>query len=65
MIEKTCPECGSQKVVVIEETMFMVNTGDHYCCSVKAHDSDATAKCLDCNWTGKHHQLDKLTVPAK
>jgi hypothetical protein len=24
---------------------------------VKAHDSDAKAGCLDCNWRGERHQL--------
>lgn len=48
MSDKTlhCPNCDSENVAVTEETMFMVNTLDHYCNSVKAHDSDAKATCL-------------------
>jgi transcription elongation factor Elf1 len=47
-----CPKCNSTDVVVTAETMFMANTGEHYCHSVKAHDSDAKAKCLACDWEG-------------
>jgi transcription elongation factor Elf1 len=52
-----CPECGSFKVVSTAEQMFMVNTGEHYCHSVKAHDDDAKAKCLECDWVGQNWQL--------
>ena len=48
-----CPECNSLEVTVTAEQMFMVNTGDHYCHSVKTQDSDATATCLTCRWTGQ------------
>jgi len=37
--------------------MLMVNTGDHYCHSVKAHDDDAKARCLDCGWAGARSDL--------
>jgi len=47
-----CPECDSTNVVVVAEQMFFVNTGEHYCHSVKCYDSNATAVCLDCNWNG-------------
>lgn len=53
----TCPECSSEEVAVTAEQMFMVNSGDHYCHSVKTQDSDAKATCLSCRWTGKRHQL--------
>ena len=53
----TCPACGSESVAVTEESMFMVNSGEHYCHSVKAHDSDAKATCLDCRWVGQRHHL--------
>lgn len=47
-----CPDCKSAKVAVTAETMYMVNTGDHYCHSVKTHDPDAKACCLKCDWGG-------------
>ena len=52
-----CPNCDSQNVTVTAEQMFMVNTGDHYCHSVKTQDSDAQACCLDCDWLGIRKQL--------
>ena len=52
-----CPKCGSLEVATAAEQMFMVNTGDHYCHSVKAHDDNAKATCLDCRWTGRRDQL--------
>lgn len=55
----TCPECGSVKVTVTAEQMFMVNTGEHWCHSVKTQDSDAKAGCLDCGWKGTRDQLRK------
>lgn len=54
-----CPNCGSENVAVTEETMFMVNTMDLYCHSVKAHDDDAKATCLDCRWGDERHHLIK------
>lgn len=48
----TCPECGSDAVAVTSEQMFMANTGEHFCHSVKAQDSDAKATCLTCRWEG-------------
>ena len=57
--EKTlqCPECESNEVAVTSEQMFMVNSGDHYCHSVKTHDGDAKATCLDCRWEGQRQDL--------
>lgn len=52
-----CPACGSFEVTAASEQMFMVNTGEHYCHRVKAHDSDARATCLDCDWVGIRDQL--------
>lgn len=52
-----CPECGSERVTVMAETSYMVNTGEHWCHSVKTHDSDAKAGCLDCNWQGQRANL--------
>ena len=48
----TCPNCGSENVTVTEEAMWMVNTMEHYCHSVKAHDNDAKSTCLACDWIG-------------
>lgn len=53
-----CPKCGSDKVAVTAEQMFMVNTDEHYCHSVKTHDHNAKATCLDCRWTGERIELD-------
>lgn len=53
----TCPECESTEVTLAHEQTFMANTGDHYCHSVKTHDSDSRSKCLDCGWRGQHDQL--------
>ena len=53
----TCPECGSDQVTVAHIQTFMVNTGDHYCHSVKTQDSDSTARCIACDWNGERYQL--------
>ncbi|MBP1626921.1 MAG: hypothetical protein H6Q00_1396 [Holophagaceae bacterium] len=53
-----CPQCGSEDVTVTAEQMFMANTGDHYCHSVKAHDNDAKAGCLKCGWSGLREALE-------
>jgi hypothetical protein len=52
-----CPSCGSDNCTVTAEQAFMVNTGDHFCHSVKTQDSDAKASCLDCHWSGRRDQL--------
>jgi len=56
-----CPNCASTRVAVTAEQMFMANTGEHYCHSVKAHDSDAKATCLDCRWEGQRQNLKGAT----
>jgi len=53
----TCPDCGSSEVTTEHHQMFMVNSGDHYCHSMKTHDSDSPAKCLDCEWRGQRSDL--------
>ena len=60
-----CPDCGSDNVTVTAEQMFMVNTGDHYCHSVKTHDYCAKAQCLDCNWEGIRGKLVQRLVERK
>lgn len=47
-----CPECHSKMLVVEEVTTYMLNTGEHYCHSVKSHDPGAKVRCLDCDWRG-------------
>ncbi len=52
-----CPQCESNEVIVYEEHAIWANTFEHFCHSVKAHDDDAKARCLTCDWTGIRHQL--------
>ena len=54
----TCPECGSDLVTVTHVQTFMVNTGDHYCHSIKAHDPDSPTRCIACDWNGERYQLE-------
>ena len=56
-----CPECGSEEVTTAHVQTFKVNTGEHYCHSVKTHDSDSPAYCIECQWRGERHQLKKAT----
>jgi hypothetical protein len=52
-----CPECDSDQVTVSHLQRFMANTGDHYCHSIKTHDVNSDATCLNCGWIGRRHQL--------
>jgi hypothetical protein len=52
-----CPECSSRDVTVCAEQAFMANTGDHYCHSVKTHDSDSRSFCTKCDWEGQRQDL--------
>ena len=52
-----CPECESDDVTVSYVEMIMVNTGEHYCHSVKPQDPDSEATCLCCEWRGGRGQL--------
>lgn len=56
----TCPNCDSDRVTVTEEQKFFVNTLEHWCHSVKAHDPNAKANCLDCGWEGERRELKDL-----
>jgi hypothetical protein len=60
IIEPTyhCPECGSDQVTTENHQMFLVNTGEHYCHSMKTHDSNSLATCLSCRWEGLREDLD-------
>ena len=52
-----CPDCDSDRVTTEHHQMFMVNTDEHYCHSMKTHDSDSPATCLDCRWKGLRQDL--------
>lgn len=60
----TCPQCGSDQVTTESHQMFMVNSGEHYCHSMKTGDSDSPADCLRCGWEGQRHQLVNLKEPS-
>jgi len=53
----TCPKCGSDQVTVEHVQTFMANTLEHYCHSIKTHDSYSPASCLDCQWEGTRANL--------
>ena len=53
----TCPECGSEQVTTEHHQMFYANTGEHYCHSMKTHDDNSPATCLDCDWKGVRSDL--------
>ena len=50
-----CPLCGSDNLLVYEETAWVLNTGEFYCHSVKVHDDNAKVRCEDvgCWWVGE------------
>ena len=58
----TCPHCGSEEVTVSHVQLFMVNTCDHYCHSVKTQDADSESECLDCGWKGYRGNLVELEM---
>jgi predicted Zn-ribbon and HTH transcriptional regulator len=57
-----CPECESDKVTAEHQQMFMVNTGNHYCHSMKIQDPDSPATCLDCGWEGVRENLTEKST---
>ena len=59
--EYHCPACGADHLHVYEETAFVLNTGEFYCHSIKAHDDDAKVICQDdtCNWVGQLKDVKK------
>ena len=63
MTEQTyiCPQCGTEDVTVSHLQRFMVNTGEHYCHSVKTQDPDSEATCLGCSWIGRRDELQVET----
>ena len=53
-----CPECDSEDILVYSMTSYKVNKDmEYFCESVKPHDSDAPAHCMDCRWEGIRNQL--------
>lgn len=52
-----CPKCGSEEVTLTHVQTFMANTGDHYCHSIKTHDANSPADCIECGWEGERLQL--------
>lgn len=48
----SCPECKSNDVTVGHIQLFMANTHEHYCHSVKTQDHNSPSSCLDCGWEG-------------
>lgn len=56
-----CPVCGSDNLLVYEETAFVLNTGEFFCHSTKVHDDDAKVICQDdtCNWAGQLQDVEK------
>jgi hypothetical protein len=54
-----CPNCGSDNLLVYEQTSWVMNTGEFYCHSVKAHDSNAKVCCQDtsCMWVGERSEV--------
>lgn len=57
MTNYTCQECGTNKLLVYEETAYFVNSGEFFCHSTKSHDSDAKIACYDCSWKGLQQDL--------
>ena len=55
--ELRCPQCHSLEVTVSHVELFMANTDEHYCHSIKTHDPYSPASCLSCNWQGERDQL--------
>lgn len=53
----TCPDCDSERVTVAHVQMFMANTLEHYCHSLKTHDANTYAHCIDCGWKGLREDL--------
>ncbi len=50
---------------VAAEQKWLVNTNEHWCHSIKTHDNDAKATCLDCEWEGQRQQLHTQPKPSK
>lgn len=58
-----CPDCGSDQVTTVHIQRFMVNTGEHYCHSIKTHDDDSPSGCLKCDWVGIRKNLSEIDDP--
>jgi transcription elongation factor Elf1 len=62
--ELVCPSCGSNRVTLTAEQMFMANTLEHYCHSVKIQDDEAKSSCLNCGWDGNRRCLEEKMTQA-
>lgn len=62
MSDFICPECGSNKLLVIAETAYYLNSGDYFCKSVKTFDDIAKVKCISCEWKGKRADFNSGEV---
>lgn len=58
-----CPECGSDQVTSEHHQAFMINTGEHYCHTMKTQDADSPSKCLTCGWEGELRNLLVIDDP--
>ena len=65
MAKLLCPECGSDQVTVSQIDLFMANTGEFRCHSVKPHDLDSPASCWDCHWDGYRSWLKEASDEKK
>jgi hypothetical protein len=59
MKKSKCPDCGSDDLYVIEETMYELNTDEFFCHLVKSFDADARVECGDCDWKGFRYDVEK------
>lgn len=53
-----CPKCDTEDILVYSVTSYEVNKNmEYFCETVKPHDSDAPARCMQCQWEGIRNQL--------
>lgn len=57
-----CPVCGSDDLLVTEETSWFLNAGEFFCHSVKLWDSNAKVTCRNCNFEGALSDLNKDAI---
>lgn len=62
---KLCPECQSNHILVYEETCWVLNTMEHYCHAIKAHDADAKVECQECEWSGELRDLQERVTSSQ
>jgi ADP-ribose pyrophosphatase YjhB (NUDIX family) len=57
-----CPNCNSTDLLVYEKTAYVLNTLEHWCHSVKAHDNEAECYCRDCDWEGNRLAVNEYSL---